>query len=115
MNLINKDKDGNNKSVMVFRNDKNDRVIYNIGLSRKVTKDNEETWQNGYILAQFNKDVDIENKTKIILKNAILDFYINKDNQTVHFIRVFDYKLENEATKEENFKTIEIPEGELPF
>ena len=115
MNLINKDKDGNNKSVMVFRNDKNDRVIYNIGLSRKVTKDNEETWQNGYILAQFNKDVDIENKTKIILKNAILDFYINKDNQTVPFIRVFDYKLENETSKEEKLKTIDIPEGDLPF
>ena len=114
MNLINKDKDGNNKSVMVFRNDKNDRVIYNIGLSRKVTKDNEETWQNGYILAQFNKDVDIENKTKIILKNAILDFYINKDNQTVPFIRVFDFETISE-NKENEGQYIEIPEGDLPF
>lgn len=114
MNLINKDKDGNNKSVMVFRNDKNDRVIYNIGLSRKVTKDNEETWQNGYILAQFNKDVDIENKTKIILKNAILDFYINKDNQTVHFIRVFEYEIVSE--KKDDGKYIEISDDEvLPF
>ena len=115
MNLINKDKDGNNKSVMVFKNDKNDRVIYNIGLSRKVTKDNEETWQNGYILAQFNKDVDIENKTKIILKNAILDFYINKDNQTVPFIRVFDFETISE-NKENEGQYIEIPDGEvLPF
>lgn len=114
MNLINKDKDGNNKSVMVFKNDKNDRVIYNIGLSRKVTKDNEETWQNGYILAQFNKDVDIENKTKIILKNAILDFYINKDNQTVPFIRVFEYEIVSE--KKDDGKYIEISDDEvLPF
>lgn len=114
MNLINKDKDGNNKSVMVFKNDKNDRVIYNIGLSRKVTKDNEETWQNGYILAQFNKDVDIENKTKIILKNAILDFYINKDNQTVPFVRVFEYEIASE--KKDDGKYIEISDDEvLPF
>lgn len=114
MNLINKDKDGNNKSVMVFRNDKNDRIIYNIGLSRKVTKDNEETWQNGYILAQFNKDVDIENKTKIILKNAILDFYINKDNQTVPFVRVFEYEIASE--KKDDGKYIEISDDEvLPF
>lgn len=114
MNLINKDKDGNNKSVMVFRNDKKDKTIYNIGLSKKIMKDDEETWQNGYILAQFNKDVDIENKTKIILKNAILDFYINKDNQTVHFIRVFEYEIVSE--KKDDGKYIEISDDEvLPF
>lgn len=114
MNLINKDKDGNNKSVMVFRNDKNDKVIYNIGLSRKIVKDDEEKWQNGYILAQFNKDVDIENKTKIILKNAILDFYINKDNQTVPFVRVFEYEIVSE--KKDDGKYIEISDDEvLPF
>lgn len=114
MNIKNVNKNGENIPVMVFKNDKNDRVIYNIGLSRKVTKDNEETWQNGYILAQFNKDVDIENKTKIILKNAILDFYINKDNQTVHFIRVFEYEIVSE--KKDDGKYIEISDDEvLPF
>lgn len=114
MNIQNVNKNGENKSVMVFRNDKNDRVIYNIGLSRKVTKDNEETWQNGYILAQFNKDVDLENKTKIILKNAILDFYINKDNQTVPFIRVFDFAKLEDNSSEGQF--IEIPDDKvLPF
>lgn len=114
MNLINKDKDGNNKSVMVFRNDKENRTIYNIGLSRKVKSGDIEEWQNGYILAQFNKEVSIENKTKIILKNAILDFYLNKNNQTVPFIRVFDYEIASES-KEENGQFIEIPDGDLPF
>ena len=91
MNIKNVNKNGENKSVMVFKNDKNDRVIYNIGLSRKVTKDNEETWQNGYILAQFNKD-----------------------NQTVPFIRVFDFAKLEDNSSEGQF--IEIPDDKvLPF
>lgn len=114
MNIQNVNKDGKNIPVMVFKNDKNERVIYNIGLSRKIVKDEEEKWQNGYILAQFNKDVDLENKTKIILKNAILDFYINKDNQTVPFIRVFDFAKLEDNSSEGQF--IEIPDDKvLPF
>ena len=114
MNIRNTNKDGNDIPVMVFRNDRENRTIYNIGLSKKIVKDNNEEWQNGYILAQFNKDVSIENKTKIILKNAILDFYINKDNITVPFIRVFDYEIANNTN--ENSQLIDIPDGdELPF
>ena len=114
MNIQNVNKNGENIPVMVFKNDKNDKVIYNIGLSRKIVKDEEEKWQNGYILAQFNKDVDLENKTKIILKNAILDFYINKDNQTVPFIRVFDFAKLEDNSSEGQF--IEIPDDKvLPF
>lgn len=114
MNIKNVNKNGENIPVMVFKNDKNDKVIYNIGLSRKIVKDDEEKWQNGYILAQFNKDVDLENKTKIILKNAILDFYINKDNQTVPFIRVFDFAKLKDNSSEGQF--IEIPDDKvLPF
>ena len=111
MNIQNVNKNGENIPVMVFKNDKNDKVIYNIGLSRKIVKDEEEKWQNGYILAQFNKDVDLENKTKIILKNAILDFYINKDNQTVPFIRVFDFAKLEDNSSEGQF--IEIPDDKV--
>lgn len=111
MNLINKDKDGNNKSVMVFKNIREDKTYYNIGLSRK---DIDGNYVNGNIMAQFNKGVDLDNRTKIILTNAVLDFY-KKDKITVPFIRVFDYKLENETSKEEKLKTIDIPEGDLPF
>ncbi len=113
MNIRNVNKDGNDVPVMVFRNDKDNKTIYNIGLSRKVVKDNKDEWQNGYILAQFNKDINLENKSKVILKNAILDFYINKDNITVPFIRVFDYEIAGNAN--ENSKYIQIPDGDLPF
>lgn len=110
--LTHSNKDGKQLPVMVFKNIREDKTYYNIGLSRK---DMDGNYVNGNIMAQFNKGVDLDNQTKIILTNAVLDFY-KKDKITVPFIRVFDYKLENEATKEENFKTIEIPEGEvLPF
>lgn len=128
MNINNTNfKTGENIPVMVFRNDKETKTIYNIGVSKKVVKDNVESWVNGYILAQFNKDISIENKTKIILKNAILDFYINKDNQTVPFIRVFEYEtvgnedkngqfLEIADDEESNGQFLEIADDEvLPF
>ena len=115
MEIRNVNREGISIPVIVFRNDKEDKTIYNIGLSRKIMKDDEETWQNGYILAQFNKNIVIENKTKIILKNAILDFYINKNKQTVPFIRVFDFETISE-NKENEGQYIEIPDGEvLPF
>ena len=116
MNINNTNfKTGENIPVMVFRNDKETKIIYNIGVSKKVVKDNVESWVNGYVLAQFNKDVSIENKTKIILKNAILDFYINKDNQTVPFIRVFEYETVGN-NEESNGQFLEIADDEvLPF
>ena len=52
----------------------------------------EGNYINGYMTAVFNKDVELDNKAKIILKNAILDFYI-KEKQTIPYIRVFDYEL----------------------
>ena len=115
MNIKNVNKNGENIPVIVFRNDKEDKTIYNIGLSKKISIGDKQEWENGYILAQFNKNIVIENKTKIILKNAILDFYINKNKQTVPFIRVFDFETISE-NKENEGQYIEIPEGEvLPF
>lgn len=115
MNLNNVNKDGKNIAVMVFRKDKENRVSYQIGLSRKVKQNDEEKWINGYIMAQFNKDVEIQNKTKIILKNAILDFFLTNDKQTVPFIRVFEYEIAS-IPEEENGEYIQIPDGEvLPF
>lgn len=102
MNIKNVNKDGENKSVMVFRKDSENKTFYQIGLSRKVAKDGGETWENGYIMAQFNKGTDLANQSKIYLENAILDFYINNMGRTVPFIRVFDYKLEDMENDDKN-------------
>lgn len=89
MQIKNTNKNGDNIPVYVFKNVNNDRTYYRIGLSKKNMEGN---YINGYMTAVFNKDVELDNKTKIILKNAILDFYI-KDKQTIPYIRVFDYEL----------------------
>lgn len=89
MQIKNTNKNGDNIPVMVFKNVNNDKTYYKIGLSKK---NMEGKYINGYVMAVFNKDVELDNKAKIILKNAILDFYI-KDKQTIPYIRVFDYEL----------------------
>lgn len=111
MNIKHIDRNGNNLPVMVFKSQtKTGRVIYQIGVSRK---DPEGKYINGYILAQFNKDVELQNKEKITLDNAILGFYIDKDKNTVPFIRVFDYSSYNNV---DEFSTIEdFDDGDLPF
>lgn len=114
LKITHTNKNGENIPVMVFRNERDGRVFYNIGLSRKKV---DGLYENGNMLAQFNKDVDIPNQTKILLTNAVLDFYKKEDKITVPFIRVFDYELENTSgNKEAESKFIEIPSGEdLPF
>lgn len=89
MQIKNTNKNGDNIPVYVFKNVNNDRTYYRIGLSKKNMEGN---YINGYMTAVFNKDVELDNKAKIILKNAILDFYI-KEKQTIPYIRVFDYEL----------------------
>lgn len=112
MNIRNENKNGERIPVMVFRNEKDGKVTYNIGLSRKVMTGDKEEWKNGYILAQFNKEVSLENKTKIYLNSAILDFYLTQENRTVPFIRVFEYEVAE--TNDDGY--IKIPDGdELPF
>lgn len=92
MQIKNTNKNGDDIPVYVFKNVSNDKTYYRIGLSKK---DFEGNYINGYVMAVFNKDVEIHNKTKIILKNAILDFYI-KEKNTIPYIRVFDFEIYNE-------------------
>lgn len=109
--LTHSNKDGKQLPVIVFKNIREDKTYYNIGLSRK---DMDGNYVNGNIMAQFNKGVDLDNRTKIILTNAVLDFY-KKDKITVPFIRVFDFETISE-NKENEGQYIEIPDGEvLPF
>ena len=107
MKIVNTTKEGSNIPVMVFKNVNNDKTYYKIGLSKKNMEGN---YINGYVTAVFNKDVEIHNKAKIILKNAILDFYI-KEKNTIPFIRVFDFEIYNEDGQ---FVTLDEDEG-LPF
>lgn len=68
MNIINKDKNGNNVPVRVF---KNEQGKYSIGISKK----DGDKYINRYFPVEFLKDVDVENGTDIIIKNAFLTWF----------------------------------------
>lgn len=68
MNIINKDKNGNNVPVRVF---KNEQGKYSIGISKK----DGDKYINRYFPVEFLKDVEIDNGTDIIIKNAFLTWF----------------------------------------
>lgn len=59
----------NKYPVTIF---KNEYGKYVAGISKK---NSEGKYENAYFQVVFNKDVHLENKTKIYIKNAWLDFY----------------------------------------
>lgn len=110
------------KEEMVFKNEYNGKVFYSIGISKK---NQDGKYENGYINVQFRKDVELENKTKIKIKQAWLDFYI-KDKKTFPYIFINDFDLikekdpfkdfgDNIKTESEIGKQIQITDDDLPW
>jgi len=107
------------KEKTIYKNEKDGKVSYSIGLSKKKE---DGTYENGYMPCRFKKDVKIEDRTKIRIKNAWLDFYkIEKRTLVYIFINEFE-KVEEPKKEQKNTtddwyagKDIVIPEEELPF
>ena len=111
-----------NSMVFVFDNK------YYIGISKKK---NDGEWENSYFPIEFNKGVEIPNKTMISIKNAWLSFYkweYNGKKGTKFFIKCSDYEIVQKSEEQTSndpknsndiFKdfgeSIEINEEELPF
>ncbi len=110
------------KEEMIFRKDYNDRPSYSLGLSKK---DKYGNYVNGYMNVNFKKGVDLQNKTKIKIKEAWLGFNA-KDGKTYPYIFINDFNVveEPDAFKEfgDSIKTesnigeqIKIDDSDLPF
>lgn len=108
------------KNEMVFRKDYNGKPSYTIGLQKK---NKEGEYVNGYIKANFRKGVDLNNKTKIKIKNGWLDFYKDGD-KTVPTLFIDDftvvqdenpYKEMSVKTEFEFGKQLEITDDDLPW
>lgn len=107
------------REEMIFRQEKDNKRFYSIGLSKK---DKDGEYVNGYITAVFNKDVDIPNKTKIKIKKAWLGFNV-KDKKTYPHIFISEFELaeknpfEDFASKTDSDigKQIQIEDSDLPF
>lgn len=115
-----------NYIVMVFVKEYEGRKIYSIGLSKK---NKEGGYDNGYISARFKKDIILDNKTRIKVKESWLSFNVN-ENKTFPFIFINDFEIIGTAKPKEDsnvyedfgnsIKTevqeqIEIQESDLPF
>lgn len=111
--------------VKIFKREYEGKTYYKIGLSKK---DQNGNYINGYIDATFRKDANVDDTKKIYIKNAWLDFYLNKDGRTVIniFINKFDYVsdvIKDSKTSGEELDSnisilsedIEIEDGDLPF
>lgn len=117
--------------VMVFVKEIEGRKLYSIGLSKK---NKNGSYENGYMSVKFQRDVVINNKTRIKVKEAWLSFNTN-ENKTFPFIFINDFEVlaepkpETKETKETNpyedfgnsikteanFEQIEITDDDLPF
>lgn len=82
---------------------KNDKGYYSMTISNK-KEDN--TYENMYITTNFKKGVELENKTKINIKNGFLSFYTNKDNNKILKVVITEFEIIEENT---------VTDDDLPF
>lgn len=88
MRIISTNKEGTNLPVMIFRN------VFDSGISYSTTvshKNINGEYENAFINVRFKKNVDVENKQQILIKDAWLDFYQSKDDKNVFYIFVNDF------------------------
>lgn len=103
---------------VVYKNEYNGKTYYRLKLARK---DEQGNWVNGYINCRFKKDVVLDDKTHIEIKDAWLDFYL-KDKITYPFIFINDF-VKTDAEKQEQkidpflemANEIELDDDCLPF
>lgn len=117
-----------NYIVMVFCKEFEGRKLYSIGLSKK---NKNGGYDNGFMSVRFKKDVVVNNKTRIKLKDAWLSFNTN-EGKTFPFIFINDFEIISEPNPEKkesnpyedfgnsikteaNFNQIEITDEDLPF
>lgn len=100
----------NKYAVMIF---KSDSGKYTVGLNNKKM---DGTYDSSYFPIQFNKGVELENKTKILLKTAWLSFYnwVYQDKKgTKFFIKCSDFEIvEDEDNNKSTTKTESDPYAE---
>lgn len=95
----------NERECMIFRLEDKGKVKYTVGISNKKQ---DGTYENAFFPIQFNKDVSLEDKTKITIKKAWLSFYhytYQDKKGTTFFIRCSEFTTSEgvqEQPKEDN-------------
>ena len=108
------------KEKMIFRNEKDGKAYYSIGLSKK---NQDGTYTSGYITCRFPKEANIPNKTKIKILNAWLDFWVDDKKITHPYIFINKYTLKEDVQVPSNIKSeydsldsdVKLEDSDLPF
>ena len=90
------------KTIFKYKT-KDGKEFYSIGLSKKKQ---DGTYENGFMSCRFKKDVNLENKTRILIKGGWLDFYV-KDRITYPFIFVNEFEIVEENKQESTQEPIQ--------
>lgn len=94
--------------VMIFKNDKG---FYSTSLSKK---NQDGTYVNAYISVAFKKGVDLQNKTKINIKNGFLTFdQYERDGSKITNFKLFVTDFEIAGQKTAGAKTNKGSENEF--
>ena len=112
------------KERTIYKHVKDGKTFYSIGLYKK-NKDG--TYTNGYMSCRFPKDAELNDKTRIKIHEAWLDFYV-KDKITNPYIFINKYEIVEKNQDGElldevptNVKTdyddsgIQLSDSDLPF
>jgi hypothetical protein len=86
-----------NRPYTIYVKEYGDKTFYRVGLSKKLQ---DGSYQNGYMDIRFKGKVNIKDKDKIYLTNAFLSFYLSKDNHTIPYIQVMEYKTVADVIEE---------------
>ena len=96
--------------IIIFAKDFDGKVLYSLGLRKK---EQDGSYTKGYMTCKFRKDKKVDDKKKIYIKDAWLDFYL-KDKETKPFIFINDFDYV-EDTIEKAKDEFAITDEELPF
>ena len=95
------------REEMIFKNERDWKISYSIGVSKK---NQDGTYEKGYIPVKFPKNIELKSQTKILIKEAWLDFF-KIDKRTIPYIFINKFELASEV---DAIKQVQ-EEKELPF
>lgn len=98
--------------TVIWRNDENGRTFYSRSISWRPYvngQPDKTTWERVYETVKFPRGVELQNRTKILIKESFESGYTNKKGEPVRQLIVKDFEL---VDSEDSFEQIE---EKLPF
>ena len=110
------------KALMVFRNDNNYGTSYQLSMSKRLQ---DGTYLNWYEDVRFRKDVSLEDRTMIYIKNGWRDAYKTKKGEIKKYFFIDEFETIDktiEKSKEEHndafqqfSEQVVINDDDIPF